>query len=122
MSETGANRSEAEVSRMEAERQDDPIAEEEAEAAAAEAAEIGGPPPDDPVDDPAERPLVEAGQGEAEGFELAEAELIDNASHGNQKRFPNRDASPPEEPTDTAFGEADEEIPQDADEAIRKNQ
>jgi len=108
-------------SRPEEER--DPIAEEEADAAAAEAAEIGGPTPDDPVDDPAERPLVEAGEGEAEGFELAEAELIDNAEHGDQKRFPNRDAGRPEEPSDTsAFGEADEEIPQDADEAIRKTE
>jgi hypothetical protein len=105
------------------EEERDPIAEEEAEAAAIEAAEIGGPAPDDPVDDPAQRPLVEGGEGEAEGFELAEAELIDNAEHGDQKRFPNRDAGRPEEPTDTAaFGEADEEIPQDADEAIRKNE
>src|SRR3954468_1115083 len=104
------------------ENERDPIAEEEADAAAAEAARIGGPAPDDPVDDPAQRPLVEGGEGEAEGFELAEAELIDNASHGNQKRFPNRDSSPPEEPTETAFGEADEEIPADADEAIRKNE
>lgn len=105
------------------EEERDPIAEEEAEAAASEAAEIGGPAPDDPVDDPAQRPLVEGGGGEAEGFELAEAELIDNAEHGDQKRFPNRDAGRPEEPTDTtAFGEADEEIPQDADEAIRKNE
>lgn len=122
MSETGANRSEAEVSRMEAERQDDPIAEEEAEAAAAEAAEIGGPAPDDPVDDPAERPVVEGGEGQAEGFELAEAELIDNAAHGDQKRFPNRDAGAPEEPTDTAFGEPDEAIPQEADQEIRDNE
>ncbi|MGN6201038.1 MAG: hypothetical protein ACTHNY_01355 [Solirubrobacterales bacterium] len=109
----------AEEIRPEEER--DPIAEEEADAAAAEAAEIGGPTPDDPVVDPAERPLVEAGEGEAEGFELAEAELIDNAEHGDEKRFPNRDAGRPEEPTDTAFGEADEEIPQDADEAIRRD-
>jgi hypothetical protein len=111
----------AEEIRPEEER--DPIAEEEAEAAASEAAEIGGPAPDDPVDDPAERPLVEAGQGESEGFEVAEAELVDNAEHGDQKRFPNRDAGRPEEPSDTsAFGEADEVIPQDADEAIRKNE
>jgi hypothetical protein len=111
----------AEEIRPEEER--DPIAEEEAEAAAAEAAEIGGPTPDDPVDDPAQRPLIEGGEGESEGFELAEAELIDNAEHGDQKRFPNRDAGRPEEPSDmTAFGEADEEIPQDADEAIRKNE
>jgi hypothetical protein len=118
-SETDASRNEAEVARQEAERQDDPIAEEEAEAAAAEAAEIGGPAPDDPVDDPAQRPVVEGGEGQAEGFELAEAELIDNAAHGDQKRFPNRDAPPPEEPTDTAFGEPDEAIPQEADQEIR---
>ncbi len=108
MNETGAER--------------DPIAEEEAEAAAAEAAEIGGPAPDDPVDDPAERPVVEGGEGQAEGFELAEAELIDNAAHGNQKRFPSQDAPPSEEPTEAAFGEPDEEIPEDADEAIRRNE
>jgi hypothetical protein len=98
----------------------DPIADEEAEAAAAEAARIGGPAPDDQVDDPAQRPLVEGGEGEAEGFELAEEELIDNAEHGDQKRFPDRDAPPPEEPTGTVYGEPDEEIPQDADESIRK--
>jgi len=100
----------------------DPIAEEEAEAAAAEARRIGGPAPDDQVDDPAERPLVEGGEGVAEGFELAEEELIDNASHGDQKRFPDRDAGSPEEPTDAAFGEPDEEIPRDADEAIRREE
>jgi hypothetical protein len=107
----------AEEIRPEEER--DPIAEEEAEAAAAEAAEIGGPTPDDPVDDPAQRPLVEGGEGQAEGFELAEAQLVDNAEHGDQKRFPNRDAGRPEEPTDTAFGEPDEAIPQEADRDIR---
>lgn len=98
---------------MRPEEERDPIAEEEADAAAAEAAEIGGPAPDDPVDDPAERPLVEAGEGEAEGFEVAEAELIDNAEHGDEKRFPSRDAGRPEEPTDAAYGEPDQEIHQD---------
>jgi hypothetical protein len=100
----------------------DPIAEEEADAAAAEAARIGGPTPDDHTDDPAQRPLAEAGEGEAEGFELAEAELIDNAEHGDQKRFPNRDAGAPEEPTQAVYGEPDEEIDLDADEAIRKDE
>lgn len=100
----------------------DPIAEEEADAAAAEAARIGGPAPDDPVDDPAQRPLVEGGEGEAEGFELAEEELIDNAEHGNQNSFPSRDAGAPEEQLDATYGEPDEEIPADADEAIRKNE
>jgi hypothetical protein len=91
----------------------DPIVDEEAEAAAAEAAEIGGPAPDDAVDDPAQRPLVEGGEGEAEGFELAEEELIENASHGDQKSFPDRDAPPPEEPSDTEYGEPDQAIPDD---------
>jgi len=95
------------------ENERDPIADEEADAAAAEAARIGGPAPDDQVDDPALRPLVEGGEGEAEGFELAEEELIDNAEHGDQKRFPDRDAPPPEEPSGVVYGEADQEIPDD---------
>ena len=32
----------------------------------------------------AQRPLTEAGQGESEGFEEAERELIEHASHGDQ--------------------------------------
>lgn len=64
-------------------------AREEAELAAAEAAAIGGspssePPPRDGGVSEAERPLAEAGQGEAEGFEQAEQELIEHASHGDQ--------------------------------------
>jgi hypothetical protein len=39
--------------------------------------------------------------------------LIDNASHGNQKRFPDSDAPPPEEPSEASFGEADQTIPDD---------
>lgn len=59
---------------------------EQEEAAAAEAARIGGSPSsgEDPEVNDAQRPLDEAGQGEAEGFELAERELIENASHGDQ--------------------------------------
>jgi hypothetical protein len=91
----------------------DPIAEEEAEAAAAEAARIGGPTPNDHVDDPAQRPVAESGEGEAEGFELAEEDLIDNAQHGDQKDFPDSDAPPPEEPSEAAYGEPDQEIDQD---------
>lgn len=91
----------------------DPVAEEEADAAAAEAARIGGPTPDDYTDDPAQRPLAEAGEGEAEGFELAEEELIDRAEHGDQKRFPGSDAPPAEEPTDAVYGEPDQEIHED---------
>ncbi len=98
---------------MMGENERDPIADEEADAAAAEAARIGGPVPDDGVEDPAQRPLVEGGEGEAEGFELAEEELIDNAEHGDQKRFPDSDAPPPEEPSGAVYGEADQEIPDD---------
>ena len=38
--------------------------------------------PDDPVD-PALDPLIEAGEGESEGFDLAEADLIEHAEHGD---------------------------------------
>ncbi len=37
---------------------------------------------DDP-DDPAMQPVYEAGGGESEGFELAEEQLIEHASHGD---------------------------------------
>ena len=97
---------------MRPEEEPDPIAEEEAEAAEAEAGRIGGDIPPD-TDDPAEQPLIEGGEGESEGFELAEKDLEDIASHGDQHRFPDRLAGQPEEPTDTAYGEADQEIPED---------
>jgi hypothetical protein len=69
------------------ESDDDVVARETAEAAA-EAGRIGGrassePPPVEDVDE-AHRPLAEAGEGEAEGFEQAEQELIEHASHGDQ--------------------------------------
>ena len=63
--------------------------------------------------DPAFAPLIEAGEGEAEGFELAEDALIEHASHGDQHsdRVIGRDAvgfdSPEEDPG--VYGEADEE-------------
>jgi hypothetical protein len=97
---------------MSDDRAADRLATEEAEAAAAEAAEIGGVVPPD-SEDPAEQPLVEAGEGEAEGFELAEKDLIDAASHGDQHRFPDSDAPPAEERERAARGEADEEIKPD---------
>src|SRR3954451_8045283 len=39
--------------------------------------------PDDYVD-PAIAPLIEAGEGESEGFDVAEADLIRHAEHGDQ--------------------------------------
>lgn len=84
------------------------VAEEEA-AAAAEAARIGGSVP--PVsDDPAMEPLYEAGEGDEDGWELAEAELIDNATHSDGEGDPELDVFPPEAETDratAAYGESD---------------
>jgi hypothetical protein len=55
--------------------------------------------------------VEEAGGGQAEGFELAEQELIQHASHGDS-HAPARitqDAPPEEEETGSSYGEADEE-------------
>ena len=96
----------------------DALAEEEAAAAAAEAAAIGGPPPADELD-PAERPLVEAGGGVAEGFEQAEDELIRQASHEDPAVPPTEAAFSPEEESDRStatYGEPDEIDPTDPSE------
>ncbi len=57
---------------------------DEIDAAAAEAGKIGGVAGDEDLD-PAQRPVVEGGGGEAEGFEQAEEALIEHASHGDQQ-------------------------------------
>jgi hypothetical protein len=67
---------------------------------------------DDPKD-PAMEPVYEAGGGEAEGFEMAEQELIEHASHGDlggTARITEH-ASDVEEELDDAdvYGDADEE-------------
>lgn len=87
-------------------RDDDPLAEEQATAAAREAAEIGGPDPNPGVD-PAERPLVEGGEGYAEGFEQAEQQLQRNASHEEPGADPIGDAGIDEERSAAEYGEAD---------------
>jgi hypothetical protein len=53
----------------------------------------------------------EAGGGESEGFELAEQELIEHASHGDEHTPARiiRDAGPEEEADSAVYGEADEE-------------
>jgi hypothetical protein len=85
---------------------------EEAEAAAAEAGAIGGVAGDEDLD-PAQRPLAEGGEGEAEGFEEAEEELIDHTSHGDQQsaRVAYHDRGQDEDPlaADQVDAEADEE-------------
>jgi hypothetical protein len=64
-------------------------AEQEKEAAA-EAGAIGGRASDEPPGEyerelsDAERPVIEGGEGESEGFELSEHELEEHASHGDE--------------------------------------
>jgi hypothetical protein len=63
---------------------------EQENAAAAEAGAIGGRVSSEPPTEyegslsEADRPVSESGGGESEGFELAEMELIEHASHGDQ--------------------------------------
>lgn len=63
-------------------------AREQADRAAAQAGSIGGrassQPPGGEGQDPAQIPVLQAGGGEAEGFEEAERELVEHASHGDQ--------------------------------------
>jgi hypothetical protein len=90
---------------------------EQEEAAAAEAAAIGGRVSSDPTPvegepDEAQRPLEEAGEGEAEGFELAEQELAEHASHGDQHAARRAIEDAPDESDDiraASSGEADQE-------------
>lgn len=90
---------------------DPPYEQEETDLAAQEAALIGGRAGDEDLD-PAERAVREGGGGEAEGFEEAEAALIDHASHGDQQSAHAvlHDAGRDEEanPRDE-YGEADHE-------------
>ena len=95
---------------------DDALVAEEEAAAAAEAGAIGGPGVDDAHGDPAREPVYEAGGGEAEGFEAAEEQLQENATHGGGRGDPIRDAMTPEVESDeqTAVdGEADEVVEAD---------
>ena len=90
---------------------DDLIREEEAAAAAA-AGQIGGTAGDENDFEPEMRAVYEGGGGEAEGFELAERDLIENAQHGDGKGDPLSDAFTPETESDLAgveYGGADEE-------------
>jgi hypothetical protein len=93
---------------------EDYVADQEAEAAR-EAAAIGGQGGDYEVDE-SERALAEAGQGEAEGFELAEEDLIDNASHDADSTPDPTHLAGIEEASDPeaqSYGEADSEEQED---------
>jgi hypothetical protein len=92
------------------------IAREEAERAAADAARIGGrpssegPPAAGDGPDEVDRAVVEAGGGESEGFEQAEAELIEHATHADQHAARRVIEDAPDElddPRVDAAGEAD---------------
>jgi hypothetical protein len=100
---------------MTEETPEDPFVEEEEEAAGAEAAGIGGATPEYHVDE-SKRALEESGEGESEGFELAEEDLIEEASHGDERRSPEADAFEPElesDEADSVYGEPDEVNPSD---------
>jgi len=90
------------------------LIEEEEEAAAAEVRMMSGSTDLNAGGDPAMEPVYEAGGGESEGFELAEADLIENATHGEGHGDPLRDAMAPEAESDlslenVAYGEPDQE-------------
>ena len=95
------------------EENEDPLLRQEEDAAASEAGAIGGRDPDYEGDE-ASRPLEEAGEGEAEGFEVAERDLENAASHGDNRYSPESDEFAVEEQVDAEYGEPDEPDPADA--------
>jgi len=95
----------------------DPLADEEAEAAAAEAREIGGHPTrdleEDLPHDPAMDPVYEAGGGEQDGWEMAEEELIEHSEQGPnrpeaQVHVREEEVIEESEPDRELYGEADD--------------
>jgi hypothetical protein len=95
---------------------------EQEEAAAEEAAHIGGGRDDDldyierdsrpgGISDEAWRPVEEGGGGESEGFEEAEAELVERAenAHGPSPMADAEESDEEEAALDAEYGEADEE-------------
>jgi hypothetical protein len=95
---------------------DDPLVREEEEAAAAEAGSIGGRAPEyddeegDPVDEE-DRALIEGGEGVEEGFETAENDLREAASHAENRYDPEVPVFGDEESAgegDAVSGEPDE--------------
>ena len=82
--------------------------EREVDAARAAASMIGGYAGDEHLD-PTQRPLIEGGEGVAEGFELAEDDLIEAAETG-EGGDPEWQAFPPEREAGTGeYAEADHE-------------
>jgi hypothetical protein len=95
---------------------DDPLVRQEEDAAAAEAGSIGGRAPEyedeegDDVDEET-RPLIESGEGVGEGFETAESDLRETATHSENRYDPEANPFGDEESAgdaDVQAGEADE--------------
>jgi hypothetical protein len=95
---------------------EDPLVRQEEDAAAAEAGAIGGRAPEyddeegDPVDEE-DRALIEGGEGVEEGFETAESDLRESASHAENRYDPEvRDFGDEESAgeADAVSGEPDE--------------
>ena len=85
----------------------------EERAAEAEAGEIGGEGSNEELD-PADRAVREGGGGEAEGFEDAENELIENAGHGEGNPLPDEFEGETESDRSGAeYSEADQELKPD---------
>jgi hypothetical protein len=96
-------------------RTDDPLVRREEAAAAAAAHRIGGRAGDEDLN-PAERPVREAGGGEAEGFEQAEELLVDHAEHSEGEGIPRSTQLGEEAEVDRAtYSEAEEERVQGAE-------
>ena len=95
---------------------EDPLVRQEEDAAAAEAGSIGGRAPEYEDDEgdaasEADRALIEGGEGVEEGFETAENDLREAASHGENRYDPeSRDFGDEESAgdADALPGEADE--------------
>ena len=98
----------------------DPLLRREEAAAAREAGGIGGREPEYEDEEgrqvsEEERPLIEGGEGVEEGFEVAEEDLVEAASHGENRYDPSTADFGDEESAgdgDAVAGEADEvEVP-----------
>ena len=98
----------------------DPLLRREEAAAAREAGGIGGRTPEYEGEEGGEateeeRALIEGGEGVEEGFEIAEEDLRETASHGENRYDPNAAGFGDEESAgdaDAVAGEADEvEVP-----------
>ena len=87
---------------------DEGLVSEEEAAAAEQAGEIGGAGGADDVADEAERPVAEGGGGEAEGFELAEKQLVENAGEMGSPDPTEFAGEPEAERSDAEYGEADD--------------